>query len=435
MSTGDQTQYVRSKIAERGSEHGAHFMTDGFDRWAESEAPARAGQVEKMPAETQMENYGGAMSLSRAKKLQAMMGVHGGRKLHGGVDLLATAKKAVGEAKKLIDMWRGLSQWIRDLKQELDDEIISNPKVPASYRNTAQNFVSFLNSMEQYQTALDGVAAAASLVGLGKHGGRKLHGGAFSLEDIGKYAAQIASLYGWLSKNKPGIQGILNLKSLNEGMLNDFGKKVWGVIEPFFKAIGLGRHGGRKVGGRGHCGCDDSSSDSEYHGGVLPILDLSAPTRKIGGTRGREPRMLMDFPAVGGKRHHTSNTETFPGMHGGRYNHVPGLRKCGPGDDPFLDNCNRGGRRHGGALTIEDRSYGPITAEEKMKLLSPEERAHYEAIQLKMASKPSKKVVGLGRHIGGRAPSARGEIVKKVMREQGLSLPQASKYVKEHGLY
>jgi len=38
------------------------------------------------------------------------------------------------------------------------------------------------------------------------------------------------------------------------------------------------------------------------------------------------------------------------------------------------------------------------------------------------------------RRQGGKK-SERGEIVKRVMREQGLSLPQASKYVKEHGLY
>jgi len=35
---------------------------------------------------------------------------------------------------------------------------------------------------------------------------------------------------------------------------------------------------------------------------------------------------------------------------------------------------------------------------------------------------------------GADKRKARGEIVKKVMREKGLSLPQASKYVKEHGL-
>jgi len=34
-----------------------------------------------------------------------------------------------------------------------------------------------------------------------------------------------------------------------------------------------------------------------------------------------------------------------------------------------------------------------------------------------------------------RKPNPRNEIVKKVMKEQGLSLPMASKYVKEKGLY
>jgi len=35
----------------------------------------------------------------------------------------------------------------------------------------------------------------------------------------------------------------------------------------------------------------------------------------------------------------------------------------------------------------------------------------------------------------GGARSARNEIVKRIMKEQGLSLPQASKYVKDHNLY
>ena len=37
---------------------------------------------------------------------------------------------------------------------------------------------------------------------------------------------------------------------------------------------------------------------------------------------------------------------------------------------------------------------------------------------------------------GGKSGSnPRAEIVKQVMREQGLSLPAASKFVKENGLY
>ena len=40
----------------------------------------------------------------------------------------------------------------------------------------------------------------------------------------------------------------------------------------------------------------------------------------------------------------------------------------------------------------------------------------------------------IGRKIGGGS-TKRGEIIKQVMKEQGLSLPQASKYVKENNLY
>jgi hypothetical protein len=35
----------------------------------------------------------------------------------------------------------------------------------------------------------------------------------------------------------------------------------------------------------------------------------------------------------------------------------------------------------------------------------------------------------------GRKPNKRGEIVKMVMKKKGLTLPMASKYVKEHNLY
>lgn len=50
---------------------------------------------------------------------------------------------------------------------------------------------------------------------------------------------------------------------------------------------------------------------------------------------------------------------------------------------------------------------------------------------------PTPPVSGSGRKKSAspRKPSERGAIVSKIMKEKGLSLPQASKYVKEHGLY
>ena len=47
---GDNYEYLRGKIAERGPLN-AKFSKDGFDRWAENTYPARAGQVEKAPTE------------------------------------------------------------------------------------------------------------------------------------------------------------------------------------------------------------------------------------------------------------------------------------------------------------------------------------------------------------------------------------------------
>lgn len=48
--------------------------------------------------------------------------------------------------------------------------------------------------------------------------------------------------------------------------------------------------------------------------------------------------------------------------------------------------------------------------------------------------KPKRIRVPKDPKVGGRK-SERGQIVKQIMKEQGLSLPMASRYVKEHGLY
>jgi hypothetical protein len=52
-----------------------------------------------------------------------------------------------------------------------------------------------------------------------------------------------------------------------------------------------------------------------------------------------------------------------------------------------------------------------------------------------LASNVAQMARGRGRAGAGRGPSARGAIVRQVMMEHGLTLPQASRYVKEHGLY
>ena len=78
---------------------------------------------------------------------------------------------------------------------------------------------------------------------------------------------------------------------------------------------------------------------------------------------------------------------------------------------------------------------GEPTAEQKKRI--EEERARFELERQNMEIMAEEMALK-NRKVGGRktrAPSARNAIVKKVMREHGLSLPQASKYVKENGLY
>jgi len=53
----------------------------------------------------------------------------------------------------------------------------------------------------------------------------------------------------------------------------------------------------------------------------------------------------------------------------------------------------------------------------------------------KGSGRPGANGHGVKPKSGGKKPSARGAIVSKIMKEKGLSLPMASKYVKEHGLY
>lgn len=61
----DYTAYVRGQMEARNKSQTGRFMKDGFDKWAESSTPARAGQMEKEPApstNTMSRDVGSAMS-------------------------------------------------------------------------------------------------------------------------------------------------------------------------------------------------------------------------------------------------------------------------------------------------------------------------------------------------------------------------------------
>jgi len=362
MSTGDQSQYVRAKMAERGSNSQAKFMMDGFDRWAESTAPAREGQMEKMPAESQMANYGGAMTLSKAKqKLHRLEGIH---ELEGGVDVIPQAvKDAANYAKQMIQVWDGISARIDSFLEELQDQVIDDPKSSASLVSFAKTLQAWFNKIKFLKDILDGASQLAKSVGLGKKRKHsvKLRGGAsLSWSDLAGYAKQITELYMWLKQNAKNMRTILNMKSLQPE-----GGQILNVVDPILKAIGMGRpSGGRSASSR--CECDD------MNGGFNPVGDMM----RLAGNPGYGQKTTHEGIAYGEKI----------GVH-------PGIKRP-------MGGRSRSARK---VAIMEGPYYG---------------EASYG-----------------GASCGGRKPSARGAVVRKIMHEMGLSLPQASKYVKDNGLY
>jgi len=349
MSTGDQTAYIRSKVAERGTQKAATFMRDGFDSWAESSAPAREGGLEKEPA-----MVGGRSRSSISKKYidDSQMMVHGG-KLHGGVSV-ADFTKLVPE---LFDFFNNVKNYTTLLKEDLRSE-----DVPARFQNTTKT-----------------IANALEMIGLGKPANVALYesamkhmpprrgrvGGAANWEEWFKQVGtKLKQAYEWFQANKDAIHYILDAPSMNEGIGTDLPRKILGAM----KSVGLGR---RRMGGAS-CTC---STDGRRVGGMMSADQMAAAARAAmeqvkAKARAAEGTISPQVRAV--------------------------VAKAKAAEQKARAKI---GGRMGGA---------------------------YDALEF---------VENIGRKVGGRKPSARGAIVKKVMQEMGLSLPQASKYVKENGLY
>ena len=450
MSTGDQTEYVRGKMAERGVGQQAKFMKDGFDRWAESSEPAREGQIEKTPAEVQMEGRGGALSLKSAKQLYSGMQVgkkavrYAKSKLTGGV----TVEEVKNGLKSLLDVYRKISKFIDDFKQDVTDEIIENPAF-ASKTNVlkfSKRLVTFLDNLKVYKDTFDAIAKAAESYGMG----RQPRGGAL-MDDIQKYGTKIMEMYTFLKEGAPALRTILGFKSLQP-----MGSQILNLIDPALKAIGAGRGGKRSSSST--CQCDDMHGGAEvgFTGGEMAQMSridgsdedyyeddpqsqmmsmfghktARAPAQKsrisdqiiseakkfggrrvIGGAVKRPANMFEDVDRrigqLGDKLRRMDQENMFTGKQSSAYAEVRAAYDAAMRErNDLMGEGRRGGAACGGASIAE--------------MVTSTARRARDAMRVSR---------------GGRKPSARGAIVKKVMAEKGLSLPQASKYVKENGLY
>jgi hypothetical protein len=422
--------YIRGKLAERGTHQAARFMRDGFDAWAESTAPARSGQMEKEPAEVQMPNYGGAMTVRDAKRLV------------GGADIIPQAvKDAVAQAKNLIDMWRKISSWIDSFIMDLQDEIIDNPRSSASLVTFARKLLDYIERVKGFKDILDGVAKALQSVGLGRRG--QLRGGvSITWQDVGKYASQVAQLYMWFKNNKKNLEQVLRLKSLQP-----YGTQVLDAVQPIFGALGMGKCGGAR---------ESCRPGFEDHGAICmkPPRCSGSPPKctnpevyskrmfgMFGGAKMEPCKRGYQDQGLLCMRPLTCDMNKFPPCSGGEvYAKSPMKGGYFPGFGPMKMESMYGGP--------EESSYDPMTGkytsamqEAAMEVMPA--KSSDEAIEQIMSEMgvPREKAIALyKKHLSrmkgsARKPSARGAVVKQVMRERGVSLPEASRIVKAEGLY
>jgi hypothetical protein len=165
MSTGDQSAYIRSKMAERGGPP-VKFMEDGFDKWAESTTPARSGQMDKVPAEASPVNYGGAMTVSQAKRLHKQVGskaselynkmTHLGEMFGGanrkiwGIELSNEMNEAADWAEGLSKGFLKISEFYDKFMKDLDRQIIKNEAYTTSTDKDEMALLEFAKTLKAY---------------------------------------------------------------------------------------------------------------------------------------------------------------------------------------------------------------------------------------------------------------------------------------------
>ena len=466
-----QSAYLRSKFAERQGP-ALQFMKDGFDQWAESELPARAGQMEKEPAQSMGGACGGAMTVYQAKKMQKMYGpvvpTMGGRKMSmsdeemtGGVKLKipgtsvsweisddSTMGKVLNSVSIGINIYKEISRFINEMKMSLNNEIINNPDLtkPAkdgtpmttddllaveSLKKFSTVLYTKLETLQKYQKILDVIAKVLgqSIEGLNSGGadavpippvvpieptGSNVTTSSAWMTWFKKVGSDLYNLIKWLYIERVNLVAVLKLEPLQGP--HKIGEKIATVLSNVFPpgASGLFGMAGKGKGGK--------SSKLLMTPLLLRKLSESVHKMKASGSG----HCACHKRKVGGNASLLNSCPTMCTKSYGRMHPV-----CVQGRKEGLSNC-------GGRKTFTPYHPPPREAFDLMQAHDYSTRPFVPDSEGGIAP-PMRPMRGpayapyLGQ--GGKKPSVRGAIVKKVMAEHGLSLPQASKYVKEHGLY
>jgi hypothetical protein len=436
MATQDMSLYVRGKDEER--KHGPKsvgFMKDGFQQWAESERPARGGGEPKTPlSRTNDMRHSG---IGNGGALEDLFKV---TKTKYADDVPPAAKKALAAIHKKM---KGGAISFDDIKRFIDNivQVYNDVKeyagpIKALFKSDA------LQNLQggKYKPVLDTAVRYMEMVGFGKHGEDELMS-----ED-----EEEMMRVGFKGSGNPPIRRLDDIRMmtreemerLNPGF--SFGGAMGNV-----RQIGEGRHGrmGRlppplhdflrqKYAMKGSA--LNFEKAKEIAGDVVQffrdnkafihaILESDAINSKVFAPPKDYPRKFAQGLSM-------------LGLGGGRLPGMPEYEDCPEGyiDDGLLcrkpikqvmkkDNLGISFPSFEGGEVIPKKMKGRGVSISGLK-------SALSGVAEKVAAAPSVKAA-VKKVTGGRGPSRRGEIVRKVMREQGLSLAEASRYVKQHGLY
>jgi len=325
------TQYLRGKQRERGRET-QRFMTDGFDRWAETSAPASFNAMEKNP--TQLVNDDMASGIRYSQKLDGMVGSARRRKGKRGGAWYDDAWNSVQSGwGQITNEFTNPESYLQEGIGKVGNEF-TNPEsvLRGDYLPKLGNEITNSDSLLRAQylgQAADGVAKAAPILdilgeqmGLGK--------------GVGKTMAEV-------------------LKGAQE-------------VNKAAKSVGYGKRGGKK--------------------GALDYVSEFVPE----------------------SRDAISQAKTY----------APLLKMLLKGQAPqYSSKIDQGAEMLGLGRKVGGKKGGRFS-EWAQQMAPPRPMPVYEFY---------------GGAKSSRKPSARNEVVKRVMAERGVSLPQASSIVKREGLY
>lgn len=305
MATGDNTAYLRSKIATRrgrtdyggeGGEWSSHpqFMKDGYVKWAESTRPAREGGVEKIPAEKQMPRRGKGI-------------------IEDFIPLAPSPLKEMGE------FYLKAKEYTPRIKEVLRDKKIQNSIQNGKYADKMEQIAKYmemvgLGHMTEDESMCRRVGGSKSFkdwakeemgeeshggrIGMGKHQSMEEHveeclKGGMSLEQtLESLKKKGKAVYDWLKANKALTSAVLKSKYLNEDLGTDIPRKVKGMMEK----VGLGKdemEGGVSFASMKK-GLTQAHEFGKKHGSTMKAL-----AREYGGEYGRAAADIAEKAGYG----------------------------------------------------------------------------------------------------------------------------------------